>query len=206
VNNQQLAIVWVNKWIICASLAGFISYINPESGEISKVIKGHNKPITAMVLSSDKKFLFTADFEGNISESFNQIKLFEFSARWETKTGTSERVEPSPHKAQISGLALTPSGTLISIGWDDSIAFMEGVFGSVDNAKSEKKQLTSQPRGISVSGDLAVVIGHRHIFVFAKKELKTTVDFGADGVCIALSRDGKLVAVGSLVIFLIEKH
>jgi hypothetical protein len=49
-------------------LAGFISYINPDTGAVEKVIKGHNKPITSMVLSADKKFLFTADFEGNISK------------------------------------------------------------------------------------------------------------------------------------------
>lgn len=52
-------------------------------------------------------------------------------ARWETKTGVSERLEPSPHKAQISGLALTADGTLVSVAWDDTIAFTEKVFDSI---------------------------------------------------------------------------
>lgn len=45
---------------------------------------------------------------------------------------------------------------------------------------------------------MAVIVGHRNVFVFSKKELKATENFD-DGACIALSRDGKLVAVGSLV-------
>ncbi|KAI6233829.1 Actin-interacting protein 1 [Aphelenchoides fujianensis] len=186
VNSQQVAIVWTEKWIVSTSLAGFLTYIDPDEGTIKKVIKGHNRPITAMTLSKDKTFLFTADFEGNIT-------------RWETKTGVSERIEPSPHKAQISGLALTPSGTLISVGWDDTIAFTEKVFDSIDKVKSEKQKLASQPRGIAVSsqGDTSVVIGHRHVFVFVKSELKSTLEFAHDGACIALSGDEKLVAVGS---------
>lgn len=68
---------------------------------------------------------------------FNLKDVF-CSARWETKTGTSERLEPSPHKAQISGLALTNDGTLITIGWDDSIAFTEKVFDSIGGFLNEK--------------------------------------------------------------------
>lgn len=73
----------------------------------------------------------------------------------------------------------------------------------LENVKSDKQKLASQPRGIALSGDTSVIIGHRHIFVFSKKELKSTVNFDNDGACIALSHDGKLVAVGSLVSFLI---
>ncbi|KAI6215902.1 hypothetical protein M3Y94_00439400 [Aphelenchoides besseyi] len=187
VNSQQLSVVWTEKWIVSASLAGFLSYINAQDGKIEKTVKGHNRPITAMTLSADKSFLFTADFEGNIT-------------RWETKTGVSERIEPSPHKAQISGLVLTPSGTLVSVAWDDTIAFTEKVFDSIDKVQSNKKKLASQPRGIANSskGELSVIIGHRNIFVFAKEELKSTVDFAHDGSCVALSSDEKLVAVGSL--------
>ncbi|KAI6177442.1 Actin-interacting protein 1 [Aphelenchoides bicaudatus] len=184
VNNQQLSVVWVSKWIISTNLAGFLSYIDPSTGAVEKVIKGHNKPITSMTLSADKQFLFTADFEGSIT-------------RWETKTGASERLEPSPHKAQISGLALTADGTLVSVAWDDTIAFTEKVFDSIENVKSEKQKLASQPRGISLSGDVAAIIGHRHVFIYVKKELKATVDFDNDGSCVGVSKDGKLVAVGS---------
>lgn len=71
VNDQQLAVTWQKDTIITVSLAGFIYYTDPASGEIKKTLRGHNKPITALTLSSDKKFAFTADFEGNISELFN---------------------------------------------------------------------------------------------------------------------------------------
>lgn len=64
--DQQLAVVWLNKLIVSVSLAGFVNYVDPETWSISKMLKGHNKPITAVALSQDKKFIFTADFEGHI--------------------------------------------------------------------------------------------------------------------------------------------
>lgn len=66
--DQQLAIIWLNDLIVSVSLAGFVNYIDPETSSISKILKGHNKPITAIALSQDKKFIFTADFEGHISK------------------------------------------------------------------------------------------------------------------------------------------
>uniref|UniRef100_A0A1I7SGJ0 Actin-interacting protein 1 n=1 Tax=Bursaphelenchus xylophilus TaxID=6326 RepID=A0A1I7SGJ0_BURXY len=121
------------------------------------------------------------------------------SARWETATGVSERIEPSPHKTQISGLGLTPDGTLITAAWDDSVAFTSGVFGDISAVKSESVKLSSQPRGLAVSADgkVSVVAAYKHIFVFHGKDLKFTLDFGFDGVCVAISKDNKLVAVGS---------
>ena len=75
VEDQQLAVSWQGDTIITVSLAGFIYYVNSSSGEIKKTIKGHNKPITALALSPDKKFAFTADFEGHISEFIIFLKI-----------------------------------------------------------------------------------------------------------------------------------
>lgn len=58
----------MSKVIVSASLAGFLSYIDPETKTISKVLKGHNKPITALALTTDKTFAFTADSEGHIGK------------------------------------------------------------------------------------------------------------------------------------------
>lgn len=70
INDQQLGVLWLDNVIISVALSGFINYIDPETNSIYKVIKGHNRPITALTLSNDKKFAFTADFEGNISRFF----------------------------------------------------------------------------------------------------------------------------------------
>uniref|UniRef100_A0AC35FFK7 Uncharacterized protein n=1 Tax=Panagrolaimus sp. PS1159 TaxID=55785 RepID=A0AC35FFK7_9BILA len=114
IEDQQLAVTWQKDTIVSVGLSGFIFYINPDSGEITKTIRGHNRPITALALSPDKKYAFTADFEGHIT-------------RWLISDGTSERLTPQIHKSQVASLAVTSKGNLVSIGWDDTVAFTAGV-------------------------------------------------------------------------------
>jgi hypothetical protein len=47
--------------------------------------------------------------------------------RWQLDNGASERINPTLHKSQVSGLAISGE-QLVSVGWDDSIAFTTGVF------------------------------------------------------------------------------
>uniref|UniRef100_A0A1I7XM82 G_PROTEIN_RECEP_F1_2 domain-containing protein n=1 Tax=Heterorhabditis bacteriophora TaxID=37862 RepID=A0A1I7XM82_HETBA len=70
VDDQQLGVSWTAGALISISLAGFLNFIDPELGQVSKTVHGHNKPITAITLSGDKKWLFTSDFEGHISKNF----------------------------------------------------------------------------------------------------------------------------------------
>lgn len=84
---------------------------------------GHNKPITALTMSPDKKFVFTADFEGHISNIYKSIFIPKYLARWDISTAESKRVCPSIHKSQVVGLRVANNGTLISVGWDDTLQF-----------------------------------------------------------------------------------
>jgi len=183
VEDQQLAVSWQGDTIITVSLAGFIYYVNSSSGEIKKTIKGHNKPITALALSSDKKFAFTADFEGHIT-------------RWNIADGSSERL-PTIHKSQVAGLVVNSKGVLISIGWDDTIAFTAGVLQSTD-VKSNSQKLASQPRGVAVSadGDTVVVGCQRGIIIFKNEREAANVSTNYEAQCIAYHTSGKWVAVG----------
>uniref|UniRef100_A0A0K0FLN7 Actin-interacting protein 1 n=1 Tax=Strongyloides venezuelensis TaxID=75913 RepID=A0A0K0FLN7_STRVS len=185
VDYQQLAVVWLKKCIVSVSLAGFLHYIDPETGSVSKTLKGHNKPITALALSQDKKYAFTADFEGNIT-------------RWDVNTGESERVSHEAHKSQVSGLFVTENGTLISVGWDDFLAFTKDCFGTIEECSPTRVKLSSQPRGVSSSkdGKLIVISGHKSIYVFVDQNLKISHDIGAESTCISLSSDNKTIAVG----------
>lgn len=67
--DQQLGCLWLKNAIISVSLAGFIYYLDPANpSKPSRIVKGHNKPITALSISADKRYLFTGDFEGNVSK------------------------------------------------------------------------------------------------------------------------------------------
>uniref|UniRef100_A0A914Y0N3 Actin-interacting protein 1 n=1 Tax=Panagrolaimus superbus TaxID=310955 RepID=A0A914Y0N3_9BILA len=185
IEDQQLAVTWQKETIVSIGLSGFIFYINPDSGEITKTIRGHNKPITALALSHDKKYAFTADFEGHIT-------------RWLIADGTSERLTPQIHKSQVASLAVTSKGTLVSIGWDDTVAFTAGVFEKVENIQANSQRLSSQPRGLDVSpdGSIAVVVCQREIVIFKNEKQAGTVNIKYEAQCGAYQCDGKYLAVG----------
>ncbi|VDM38101.1 unnamed protein product [Toxocara canis] len=200
VENQQLSIIWTKCGLFSVSLAGFIHCLNLESASVAKTLKGHNKPITALTLSADKSIAFTADFEGNIT-------------RWELSSGDSERVSPLIHKSQVSGLAISAQGQLVSVGWDDSIAFSDNVFGAVgllllfvhicvrhfaDAMHPEKVKLSSQPRGVSMSSDgrTVAVACQKAVLLFVNQKPTLTHNTSFEVSCISLSGDGRCVAVG----------
>uniref|UniRef100_A0AC35UDM2 WD_REPEATS_REGION domain-containing protein n=1 Tax=Rhabditophanes sp. KR3021 TaxID=114890 RepID=A0AC35UDM2_9BILA len=186
VDYQQLAVVWLKNTIISVSLAGFLHYIDPQTGSLDKTLKGHNKPITALTLSDDKKYAFTADFEGNVT-------------RWEVGTGMSERISPQVHKSQVSGLAICGDGTLISVGWDDAISYTKRALGDgIEEGQSFSNKLCCQPRGLAASKDGSVVIvaGHKAIMYFKQGSQVVSHEVGAEATCISMSPDCKTIAVG----------
>lgn len=181
---QQVSVLWLKDSIISISLTGFINYIDPETSKITKIIKGHNKSITAMVLDPTKKSVFTADFEGNI-------------VRWQLDSGEAQRVNPAVHKSQVSGLALSSEGTLISTGWDDTVAFTDKIHTEIENVKPESLKLSSQPRGVSIleKGKI-VVVCYKSIAIFQDCKLLTSVDIKYEGTCASSRPGGKLFAIG----------
>uniref|UniRef100_A0A915E0F3 Actin-interacting protein 1 n=1 Tax=Ditylenchus dipsaci TaxID=166011 RepID=A0A915E0F3_9BILA len=185
IDEQQLSVVWIKDVVVSVSLAGFLSYIDPETCSVSKVLKGHQKPITAMVLSDDKKFALTGDSEGNIT-------------RWDISSGSSERIVPQTHKSQTSGLILSKDGILVSIGWDDAVAFTTTALASIEKVDASTHKLTSQPRGIAcLPGlDKIVIACHKSIIVFAKEKQVSSTDTRFEGTCADIHPDGKVVAVG----------
>lgn len=69
--DQQLGCLWQGNYILSVSLNGFIYYLDPSNpSHPRKIIKGHNKPVTAITTTEDKAFIFSADMEGGVSKSF----------------------------------------------------------------------------------------------------------------------------------------
>lgn len=185
VEDQQLSVVWTKSQLFSVSLSGFIHYLDVETGSVAKTLKGHFKPITAFALSEDKSFIFTADFEGNIT-------------RWSLPSGESERVCPNVHKSQVSGMKLTSNGLLVSVGWDDCIAFTSNTFNAIDTVRPNAMKLDSQPRGVAASSDgkTAVAACHNAVLVFVDQRIITTQKIPYEATCVALCRDSKHIAVG----------
>ncbi|VDN41572.1 unnamed protein product, partial [Gongylonema pulchrum] len=82
VDDQQLCVVWTKSFLVGISLSGFVNILDLESGSVSKVLKGHNKPLTSLAVCAEKSLAFTADFEGNISEFLSNALANVFRLGW----------------------------------------------------------------------------------------------------------------------------
>ena len=75
VDDQQVSCLWQGEYLLSVSLSGFITYLDVnDNTKPLRVIKGHNKPITALTLSEDKKTIYTAASDG-------------FVSHWDAKSG-----------------------------------------------------------------------------------------------------------------------
>ncbi|XGW21746.1 hypothetical protein V3C99_004594 [Haemonchus contortus] len=180
--DQQIGISWSPKALLSVSLAGFLSFIDT-AGSITKVVQGHNKGITALALSSCKRFLITADFEGHMT-------------RWNVSNGESFRIQPSLHNSQVVGLTVGRDELLMSCAWDDTVRFTHGAVSSNDSIKSTSVKLPSQPQGMATSpeGNSTVIACYKNILVFEGEKLSVDLGVSFNPSCAAIY--GDLVAVG----------
>lgn len=81
------------------------------SSLLFQAVHGHNKPITALALSTDKQWLYTADFEGHLT-------------RWNVQNGESKRIQPQIHKAQVGYFVVILMNIIFSFSiYDNSYKF-----------------------------------------------------------------------------------
>jgi len=64
VDDMQVGSLWQGNYLLSLSLSGDINYLDKNSSSVSKVIKGHTKPI--MSLATKDKTIFTGDVSGRI--------------------------------------------------------------------------------------------------------------------------------------------
>jgi len=136
VEDQQVGCLWSGSHLVSVSLSGFINFLNLDDPSKSRMtVKGHNKPITAMVLSTNKKTIYTGASDGSIIS-------------WDSETGRNERIEGAGHGVQVNGM-VTGSGTnIFTIGFDDTLRSLDTVSGQYTGAAVS---LSAQPRAIDYS-------------------------------------------------------
>jgi len=142
VEDQQVGCLWSGNHIVSVSLSGFINYLDPSQPEGPvKVVKGHNRPITALALSPDKKSIYSADSEGRV-------------ITWDSETGTNNRIAGKGHGAQINGLVSSGTNQLHTIGFDDTVRTVDLGGGEFSGPAVS---LSAQPRALEQVQDLTFV-------------------------------------------------
>ena len=179
--DQQLGCLCVGSHMISVALSGNINYLDANTGQISKVIQGHNKPITAVSKGDDDKTIFTGDSEGRV-------------VSWETQRGEATEMKgTNAPKSQINTMAWKDQDKTLQVAsMDDSLRTV------VDNKAFNDFSLkfNSQPRGMAVDGTKTFVVTVNSVIVLQNGEVVSEKKVDYEPACLAVSGYKGHVAVG----------
>ena len=152
--DHQVGVVWPtgrsDGLIVSLNLAGDLTYLQGGAPGPRKVVQGHQKNITALatgkVSGSDSTFL-TGSSDGRVCS-------------WTLSTGVGEIVDGEAHTNYVSGITSSPEGKIFSVGWDDTLRFID-IFAGTFTGTSSKTN--GQPKGIAISTDRVVIATHKSI-------------------------------------------
>ncbi|XP_012251061.1 actin-interacting protein 1 isoform X2 [Athalia rosae] len=180
VDDQQVSCLWQGEHLLSVSLSGFINYLDVNNPDKPlRIIKGHNKPITVLALSTDRSTIYTGSHDGYITN-------------WNAGSGENDRVQGQGHGNQINGMKAA-GDLLYTCGIDDSLKVVDIPSNSYTGASIK---LDSQPKGLDIYGDIVVTVSVNQITVVqdGKKVSGLSVDY--EPSCVTINQENGDVAVG----------
>ncbi|XP_072394337.1 actin-interacting protein 1 [Diabrotica undecimpunctata] len=184
VDDQQVSCLWQGDYLLTVSLNGFINYLDiNDPTKPLRVIKGHNKPITALTLSEDRTTMYTASHDG-------------FVTNWNVESGENDRVAGAGHGNQVNGIKVSEE-TVYTCGIDDSLRQID-VEGNTYKPQSLK--LGSQPRGMDIlkSENVIITASVNEITVAKDTQKLSTLKVDYEPSSVSCSSNGH-IAIGGTV-------
>ncbi|KAF9349339.1 hypothetical protein BGX34_001849, partial [Mortierella sp. NVP85] len=178
---QQVGNIWKNNHLLSLSLSGDLNYLDPSSSKVTRVVKGHQKSISALttgIAEENRATFFTGDSDGRV-----------FS--WEPNTGvaTSVSEEGRGITQMVSG-----GGQLVSMGVDD-------VRITNRNTPSDVSILSTdgQAKGVSSSDDGQIIVAAtaKEVQVIQGGKKVDSIALEYNATAIAINPQRNLVAIGS---------
>ncbi|KAI8973321.1 quinon protein alcohol dehydrogenase-like superfamily [Mycotypha africana] len=188
VDNQQVGNLWVVDYLITTSLSGEISYLDKNSGKVSRQVDGHAKAITALAVSKKDNTLFTGSYDG---------RVYGWKFGEEDNTTKARRIAGDGHSNQITAInASSDAEEFFSVAMDDTLRQ-----GSAEEFTFSDKAISTNcvPRSLAISKDkIKVVATDETVLIYDEKLERIgsleNVDFKPSVADI--SSDGKTVFVG----------
>lgn len=194
VPDQQVGVVWPtgrsDGLIVSVDLEGNLNYLVHGDPKPTRVVRGHQKNITATGISGTT--FATGSYEGRV-------------LAWDISTGLADKVEGAAHSNYVAGIATADSdreAELYSVGWDDTLRSV-----SVPNKifTGQAVELGSQPKGIAAASGAVLVLASDSIAVYqnGSKASSHSVKYAptsiaAHGSTVAVGGDDKLVHIYTL--------
>jgi WD40 repeat protein len=182
VDDQQVSCLWQGEHLLSVSLSGFITYLDPENpSKPLRILKGHNKPITAATLSDDHSIIYTASHDGAVTN-------------WNSGNGLNDRVGGIGHGNQVNSIR-SHGDFIYTCGIDDSLKQinLEGnTYTGVD------LKLPCQPRGMDVfKEENIIVVGCVKEIIVAQENRKvSSLPIKYEASCVSINSETREVAVG----------
>ncbi|KAF2274781.1 WD repeat-containing protein 2 [Westerdykella ornata] len=181
--DQQMGVVWPagrsDGLVISVDLAGNLNYFCEGTPNPTRVVRGHQKGVTAAGISGST--LFTGSYDGRV-------------LAWDTSAGVAERVEGDSHSNYVAGFSASDAKgqpEVYSVGWDDtlrSISVANRIFTGT------AQSLGFQPKGVAAAAGVVLVPSADSIHVFSKGNKAGSLTVKYTPTCIAVH--GSTVAVG----------
>ncbi|GAB6024526.1 hypothetical protein CHUAL_009680 [Chamberlinius hualienensis] len=180
VDDQQVSCLWQGNFLLSVSLSGYINYLdlnNPD--KCLRVIKGHNKSITALAVTPDYSTIYTGSHDGHVIQ-------------WDYPSSDNYSVSGRGHSNQIQDMTVDGS-TLYTCGMDDVVKTVNVPTKSYSTVESK---LDSQPRGIAAADGLTVVACIKQISVLEDCQVRSSLPVDYEASCVDINKKNSDVAVG----------
>jgi len=193
INDQQVGITWPpgrsDGLIVSVDLDGNLNYLVEGSQKPTKVVKGHQKNITAATVSQNT--LYTGSYEGRV-------------CAWDIATGEAEKVDGDSHTNYVADFtAELKKDRIYSVGWDDTLRCISAKIFTGTAAG-----VGGQPKAVAAAVNGYVYTVTTDAIVIFKEQQKVRSVSVKGATSIAASESG-LLAVGyddkSIKIYSISK-
>ncbi|KAF2819659.1 tricorn protease domain 2-containing protein [Ophiobolus disseminans] len=192
--HQQVGVVWPagrsDGLVVSVDLEGNLNYLVDGNPTPTRVIRGHQKNITAAGISGST--FATGSYEGRV-------------LAWDLSTGLADKVEGAAHSNYVAGITTAESkgeAGLYSVGWDDTLRSI-----SVPNKifTGQASELGFQPKGIAATSGAVLVLSSDSISVYqdGSKASSLSVKYAPTSIAaysstVAVGGDDKLVHIYTL--------
>lgn len=138
--HQQVGVTWPHGrsdgLIISIDLEGNLNYLVEGKDKPVKVVRGHQKAITAAGFTDSGKTLWTGSYEGRVYA-------------WDIATGAADTVDGESPKNYVSGFGASNSdGRIYTVSWDDTLRTIDA---STKSFTGSSAKTDGQPKAVAVA-------------------------------------------------------
>jgi WD40 repeat protein len=178
VEDQQVGCLWQGDYLISLSLRGDLSYIDPNSGQVVRVLRGHNKSINSVSFDHSSSTIFTGGVEAVV-------------ASWDRETSANKAINGKPHTNHVVAVA-AQKDHLITVALDETVRTTP--MSSLEYGASTKVGGLPQGAATGRKSDVVIVSTRETVEVLRGGKVVHKQDLPNSSV--AISPDETVVVVG----------